>query len=208
MQLAGMSVSMSFQLTIALMALTALGNITLWFTIERIGRRPPIVGGLVFLTGLLFAIGGLATIGTPAASTGAVAMMLPYAFSFSATIGSIAYASMVEIGSSRLRNKTASIALMGQSMLNLMWNFVLPHLFNPNELNLQAKVAFIFGALSVLCCVYAYFCHPETKGRSYEELDEMFVKKVPARQVSTFVTDNELRNRAAQRAVAEGRAFA
>jgi hypothetical protein len=44
---------------------------------------------------------------------------------------------------------------------------VLPFLFNPNAANLQGRVAFIFGATSVLSTVYLYFCHPETKGVSH-----------------------------------------
>ncbi len=36
-----------------------------------------------------------------------------------------------------------------------------------------------------------YFYQTETTGRSYEELDELYMKKVPARQFKTFVTDAE-----------------
>jgi SP family general alpha glucoside:H+ symporter-like MFS transporter len=70
-----------------------------------------------------------------------------------------------------------------------MWNFVLPYLFNPDQANLGAKTAFIFGGFSIFCCVYLYFYHPETKGRSYQELDELFAKGVPARQFASYVTD-------------------
>jgi SP family general alpha glucoside:H+ symporter-like MFS transporter len=41
--------------------------------------------------------------------------------------------------------------------------------------------------------VYLYFCHPETSGRSYEEIDEMFMKHVPARQFKTYRTEAEQR---------------
>lgn len=67
-----------------------------------------------------------------------------------------------------------------------MWSFTLPYLFNPNEANLGAKCAFIFGALSIICCVYFYYYHPETKGRSLAELDEMFAQRVPARKFATY----------------------
>ena len=62
-----------------------------------------------------------------------------------------------------------------------MWGFVLPYLFNPDKLNLGAKVAFIYGGISVLCTVYVWFYQPEFAGRSYEELDELFRMRVPAR---------------------------
>jgi len=41
----------------------------------------------------------------------------------------------------------------------------------------------------VLSCIYVYFYQPETAGRSYEELDEMYMKHVPARAFRTFVTE-------------------
>lgn len=93
-----------------------------------------------------------------------------------------------------------------------MWSFVLPYLFNPNAANLQAKVAFLFGGFSILSCVYLWLCHPETKGsvlisfverfgslkifrRSFEEIDELFLKRVPARKFSSYVTEAELRGK-------------
>lgn len=72
-----------------------------------------------------------------------------------------------------------------------MWAFVIPYLFNPDQANLGAKTAFIFGGLGIFCTIYLYFCHPEVAGRSYEELDEMFVKKVSARNFKTYQTGAE-----------------
>lgn len=70
-----------------------------------------------------------------------------------------------------------------------MWAFVIPYLFNPNEANLGAKVSFIFGGFSILAVVYLFSYQPETAGRSYEELDEMFIKRVPARDFAQYKTD-------------------
>jgi hypothetical protein len=72
-----------------------------------------------------------------------------------------------------------------------MWQFVLPFIFNPNEANLGAKTSFIFGGLSVLCWIYLYFYQPETARRSFEEIDEMFLKHIPARKFKGFKTDAE-----------------
>lgn len=82
-----------------------------------------------------------------------------------------------------------------------MWAFVIPFLFNPDQANLGAKVAFIFGALSILSTVYLWFFQPEVSGRSYEELDELFMKRVPARQFEGYKTEVQEK---AERAVAEG----
>jgi hypothetical protein len=39
--------------------------------------------------------------------------------------------------------------------------------------------------------VYLWFYQPETAGRTYAELDEMFVKKVAARKFKRYQTDAE-----------------
>jgi SP family general alpha glucoside:H+ symporter-like MFS transporter len=91
------------------------------------------------------------------------------------------------------------------AVIQCMWNFVLPYIFNPDQANLGAKTAFIFGGLSILCCIYLYFHHPESRGRSYEELDEMFIKGLGAREFDTYVTDAEIRAREVKREVEDGK---
>ncbi|KAK7418467.1 hypothetical protein QQX98_003959 [Neonectria punicea] len=190
-QLAGYSADMSFILGIIQQVLSMLGNITSWFLIDRVGRRPLTIYGMVILIVILFVTGGLAVTGTPAATKGTVALLLVYCYFYNVTIGATAYALLTEVATSRLRAKTASISLALQNGLFTMWAFVIPFLFNPDQANLGAKVAFIFGALAVLSTVYLWFCQPETASRSYEELDELFMKKVPARQFKAFKTDAE-----------------
>ena len=80
-----------------------------------------------------------------------------------------------------------------------MWSFVLPYLFNPDKANLGGKLGFVFGALCFPCIAFLWWYQPETRGRSYEELDEMFMKRVPARQFGTYVTETEQRSREAKR---------
>lgn len=43
---------------------------------------------------------------------------------------------------------------------------------------------------------------PETKGRTYEELDEMFMKNVPARMFASYKTETEEKGVLAQHSVA------
>ncbi|GFZ44343.1 hypothetical protein JCM24511_02065 [Saitozyma sp. JCM 24511] len=65
-------------------------------------------------------------------------------------------------------------------------------MINPNEANLQAKTSFTFGGFPVLCRLYAYYYQPETKDRSYQELDETFKQAVSARKFGAYVTKAEL----------------
>lgn len=74
----------------------------------------------------------------------------------------------------------------------ILWAFTLPLLFNPDKLNLGAKTAFIFGCISILCLVYLWFYQVETAGRSYEELDELFMKGVSVREFRDYVTEAQM----------------
>ena len=188
-QLGGYSTSMSFRLGIIQQVLSVLGNVCSWFMVERYGRRFLNLYGLVILTVLLFLTGGIACIGTVSANKAVSAFILIYCFLYNATIGATGYVAMTEISTSRLRAKTSAIALLCQSCWSTFWSFILPFMFNPDKGNLGAKCAFIFGATSIICCVYLFFCHPETKGRTYEELDEMFRLRIPARKFASYVPD-------------------
>lgn len=116
-------------------------------------------------------------------------MILLYCWWYNVTIGATAYTILCETSTSRLRVKTIAIGLALQNALQTMWSFVLPYLFNPDKLNLGGRLGFIFGGLSFICLVYLWFYQPETAGRTYEELDEMFMKNVPARLFRTYRTD-------------------
>ncbi|KAH7155180.1 general substrate transporter [Dactylonectria estremocensis] len=189
MQLAGYSTAESFKLQIVQQVISLIGNVMSWYLVDRVGRRALTFWGLVILTFILFITGGLAVAATDGAIKGSVAMILIYCWWYNVTIGATAYTILCEVSTSRLRVKTIAIGLAAQNLLNMMWSFVLPYLFNPNHANLGAKLSFIFGGLAIISLVYLWFCLPETAGRTYEELDEMFVKGVPARGFEKYKTD-------------------
>ena len=185
-QLAGYSTATSFYLFIVQVLLSMLGIICSLFFIDRLGRRNLTIWGISFLTVLLVVTGGLAVAGTPGTVKGTVALLLIYCYVYNLTIGATAFSLSAEVATARLRAKTASLTFALQGALFSMWGLVLPYLFNPDKANLGAKVTFIFGGLSVLSTIYLWFYQPEVAGRSYEELDEMFRKRVPAREFKAY----------------------
>lgn len=54
--------------------------------------------------------------------------------------------------------------------------------------NLGARVGLIYASMSFLAMAFVYFVVPEMKGRSLEELDEMFHSGVPAWRSKGFVS--------------------
>ena len=54
---------------------------------------------------------------------------------------------------------------------------------------LLGKTGFFWFAFAFLTVVWAFFRQPETKGRSYEELDLMFEAKLPTRKFKHYYVD-------------------
>ena len=198
-QLAGYSTAMSFKLQIVQQVLSMFGNVISWYLIDKTGRRPLTVYGTVGLTVVLWIMGGLAVGGSVGELKATVAMILIYCWLYNVTIGATAFTVLTEVSTSRLRAKTIGIGLAAQGCLNIFWSFTLPYLFNPDKANLGGKLGFIFGGLCFPCIAFLWWYHPETKGRSYEELDEMFMKKIPARKFRTYVTDTQSKSEEVQR---------
>ncbi len=67
-------------------------------------------------------------------------------------------------------------------------SFSLPYLLYAPYANLQSKVGFIFGTVALIAVVWAWFCMPETKQRSLEELEELWERKVPAWRFNKYTT--------------------
>lgn len=192
-QLAGYSTSASFKLQIVQQVLSMIGNVISWYLIDALGRRALTVYGTVGLTIILWVMGGLAVGGSPGELKGTVAMILLYCFFYNVTIGATAYTCLTETATARLRAKTIALGISFQSCWSIMWSFVLPYLFNPDKANLGGKVGFIFGGLSIPCIIFLWWYQPETKGRSYEELDEMFMKGIPARKFKSYQPEAQRR---------------
>ncbi|GKT51167.1 maltose permease MAL31 [Colletotrichum spaethianum] len=201
MQLAGYSTADSFKLQVVQQCCSLIGNVMSWYLVDKMGRRPLTIYGLAVLTVILLVTGGLALPGTLSFNRGTVALLLLYCWWYNVTIGATAYTVLAEVATSRLRIKTIALGLAMQNGLNTMWSFVLPYLFNPDQLNLGAKITFIFGGLAVISLVHLWYNLPETAGRTYEELDEMFMKEIPARKFKKYTPDAAVRGQVAKMAM-------
>ncbi|KAH7120707.1 putative maltose permease [Dactylonectria macrodidyma] len=193
-QLAGYSTPEAFRLYVGLRVLAVAGNVISWFLIDRVGRRRLVLWGLFAMTVVLMLIGALAVVGEHGNTTalkGTVALMMVYGFCYQVSYAPTLYTILAEVPTSRLRLKTISIGLTVEGALSLTLAFVLPRLFNVDKANLGGKIAFIFGGLGVISLVYLWFALPETAGRTFQELDEMFMKGIPTRKFAGYVCDSK-----------------
>jgi MFS transporter, SP family, sugar:H+ symporter len=56
---------------------------------------------------------------------------------------------------------------------------VTPYIVDKDKGNLRSKVFFVWGSTCCLCLLFAYFCVPETKGLSLEQVDHMLEETNP-----------------------------
>jgi len=52
---------------------------------------------------------------------------------------------------------------------------------------MRGKLGFFFGSLALACLCWSYLRVPETKGRTFEELDIMFERGVKTREFKNYV---------------------
>ncbi|KAL3466523.1 general substrate transporter [Aspergillus heterothallicus] len=199
MQLAGYNTSSSFKLQIAQHGLAMAGNICSWFLVDRVGRRPLTFWGHLSLTVILLLVASLGTAGSPGAVKASVGFIVMYNFFYNISIGATAYTLLCEVATARLRVKTISIGIALQYTIYCIWAFVIPYMFNPDQADLGARTAYLFGGLGVILLVYMWFYQPETAGRSYAELDELFKKGVKVIDFKEYRTDAELRGQGVER---------
>ena len=87
-----------------------------------------------------------------------------------------------EVSSIRLRTKSIAIGFTFNYAFSTVWNVVIPYMFNQDQGNLGGKIGWIYFGLCLATLVVIYLEIPETKGRSFYELDKMFEAKVPTRK--------------------------
>lgn len=190
-QQAGLSVSNSFSLSLGQYALGAVGTISSWFLMTKLGRRTLYLYGqfamivLLLITGFL----GLVSRENTGAQWAIGSMLLIYTFTYDATVGPVCYSLVAELSSTRLRQKTVILARNVYNITGISTNVLTPFMLNPTAWDWGAKAAFFWAGACALCTVWTFFRLPEPKGRTYAELDMLFETKVSARNFSKTHVD-------------------
>lgn len=64
----------------------------------------------------------------------------------------------------------------------------MPYLINARYANLGGKVGYIYGTINFIMIVLTFFFIPELKGRSLEEVDQLFASGAPLRNFAKIST--------------------
>ncbi|KAH7039567.1 general substrate transporter [Microdochium trichocladiopsis] len=157
------------------------GIIVSFYTVDIVGRRPLVLYGTLAMAVLTFLVGCLSFVTMTAASGAAlVALCCLWAFVYANTLAPIGWLSLVEISSPSVRAKTTSIAVTVQYLTGILFNYTVPLMLSNQYAGWGTKIGFFFAGLSGLMLVPIIFFYPETKGRTYAEIDELYQRGIPA----------------------------
>jgi SP family sugar:H+ symporter-like MFS transporter len=93
-----------------------------------------------------------------------------------------------EAAALRIKEKTNLLACVISVLITFVTSFTVPYLINEQYANLGAKVGFIYGSTNFLMVVLTYFFIPELKGRTLEEVDQLFARGAPLRKFKSVRT--------------------
>lgn len=197
---AGFSASNAYKINLGGTAVAFCGTIASWFLMHRMARRTLYISGMGAMCLWLFLIGCL-TLDTHSQSIKWIqsALCIIWLLSFSLSIGPVGWAIPAEVSSTRLRSKTVVLARNTYYVSQIVANVIEPYMMNPTAWNWNGKTGFFWFGTGFLTLVWAFFRMPETKNRSFEELDLMFAAKLPTRafknwEVDAYDEDNGLKD--------------
>lgn len=121
-------------------------------------------------------------------------LMLVWNGVYDLSVGPMVFVILGECSATRVRSKTIAVATAAQAILGIIMTVAIPYMINPDQANMQGKLGYFFGGLGVLCLTWSYFRVPETKDRTFDELDLMFDRRIPARKFKGYVIDSSTRN--------------
>ncbi len=189
---------------------TCIGFIGVWVGMYMMrhvfGRRTIMMLGAALqgLCLLAMAITATTSAGTAIARNSVIAFTSLFFFFYNMNVGLASYPVATEIVSTRLRSWTVGSAISLGYFLAWLASFCSPYFINPENLNWVsifetmiglekeltvrgqgAKYGYIWAGSNLVCGIFFFFFLPELKGRTLEEIDELFERRISAWKFKT-----------------------
>ncbi|KAH6653148.1 general substrate transporter [Truncatella angustata] len=189
---AGMPTVQSFNFSMGIQSVNIVCTAIAIMLMGNVGRRIFFFWGSTMIGLAMLIIGILGFLpGTANVAIAVAAVMIIVQIIFKTSLGPTTYVIVAEASSTRVRAQTIvlgrAVYVVGQIIVGQL---------NPRMLNSSSDAwnwgpkagLFYFG----LCCIWAvwiFFCLPETKNRSFADLDYLFQKKTSSRKFTTTPID-------------------
>ena len=147
------------------------------FTVDRFGRKPLMIIGAVGMAISMIALGS--TFYAQSVGVGALVFMLLYTASFAVSWGPVCWVLLAEIFPNKIRSQAMAIAVATQWISNWLVSTTFPMMNDSSFLIEKFHNGFafwIYGVMSMIAAVFIWKYVPETKGKTLEEMEELWTK--------------------------------
>ncbi|MBW0504750.1 hypothetical protein O181_044465 [Austropuccinia psidii MF-1] len=172
-------ISNAFVVTVATNVVNVVMTIPGIWAVDKLGRRTLLIGGaaMMFACELI-----VACVGTFSSSTNQASQKVLVAFScgfigiFAATWGPIPWVVTSEMYPLATRGKQMAMSTASNWAINFFIGFITPYLVDEGagKAGLGVKVFWLWASLCFGALLFSFFCIPETKGLSLEQVDLLY----------------------------------
>jgi SP family general alpha glucoside:H+ symporter-like MFS transporter len=179
----GLPNNISFKMSICGLGIASIGTVASWILMSYCVRRTIYLWGLGGLTAILIGVGAISA-GDARSSQGKYAqagLVIGWLAIYYLTVGSMCYAIITEVSSTRLRSKSVCLSHIAHYIANIICNVITAYMLIPTAGNWKSKTGFLWGACALVFFIWTFLRLSKTKGRSFEEIDILFAKGIDAR---------------------------
>jgi SP family xylose:H+ symportor-like MFS transporter len=151
--------------------------VAIW-TVDKLGRRPLMMIGSLGMGVCLLAM-GLATYYQQTA-TWMLCFVLGYIGCFALSVGPVTWVILAEIFPTRIRGRAMAVATVCLWIANYIVSQTYPMMDGNPWLVERFRHGFpfwVYGGFSVILAVFVWRLVPETKGKTLEEIERLWIKK-------------------------------
>ena len=167
----------------ALLQTIIVGGVNLLFTVlaiqtvDKFGRRPLMMIGALSMAIAMFALG--TAFFFDKAGMFALISMLVYVAGFAMSWGPVTWVLLSEIFPNKIRGRAMAVAVAAQWIANYLVSWTFPMMDKNSYLVEKFNHGFaywIYGVMGVLAMILVWKFVPETKGKTLEEMEELWKK--------------------------------
>ncbi|KAK3899805.1 general substrate transporter [Staphylotrichum tortipilum] len=173
------------------LAIALSGTILSFPAVRFLDRRHLLIGSSCVNFAVMLTIAIIYTVvpGSQASGEVLIGLTCIFVWMYGFGQGPVLWALQTEIPSQRFRSQTIGLSQGVSFVASWVTSYCSPYFINPEALDWGPKYLYIWGCSNLILAVFVFFFVPETRGRSLEQLDELFSKRVPARKFKAYVTD-------------------